>query len=130
MVETKRQEHDRLQRRTDELKQEHADLSRDTTPFNQADHDGHQKNLREHKKHLADHKLRSEGADADLERERLEAEFAALLDEHLRLMAAPYDAAEHEAHRAKLRHMIDSLNELHDRLRQHHRLVLPREGAR
>jgi hypothetical protein len=36
--ETKRQEHDRLQRRTDELLLEHAALDRNVTPFNQANH--------------------------------------------------------------------------------------------
>jgi hypothetical protein len=58
MTETKREEHDRLQKRTEKLKQEHADLSRDRTPFNQADHDRHTDNLHQHKKDLAAHKGR------------------------------------------------------------------------
>jgi hypothetical protein len=39
MAETRREEHDRLQHRTDELKREHADLALDVTPFDQAEHD-------------------------------------------------------------------------------------------
>jgi hypothetical protein len=60
MAETKQQEHERLQERTDELKQEHADLARDRTPFDQADHDAHNESLRKHKDDLAAHKLRPE----------------------------------------------------------------------
>lgn len=56
----RREEHERLQKRTDELKQEHADLSREKTPFNQADHDRHTEHLRQHRKDLADHKMRDE----------------------------------------------------------------------
>ena len=39
--ETRQEEHQRLQKRTDELKHDHEDLSLDRTPFNQADHDEH-----------------------------------------------------------------------------------------
>ena len=60
MAETKRQEHERLQHRTDQLKKDHADLARDRTPFNQADHDRHTRNLRQHQRDLADHKARPE----------------------------------------------------------------------
>ena len=58
MAETKREEHERLQHRTDELKKEHADLALDRTPFDQADHDQHTKNLRQHQHDLARHKGR------------------------------------------------------------------------
>src|SRR5258708_2670845 len=51
-------EHDRLQKRTAELQRNHEALSRDRTPFNQADHDKHNKNLREHQKQLATHRRR------------------------------------------------------------------------
>jgi hypothetical protein len=63
MAGTKQEEHDRLQKRTDQLKAEHEGLSRDRMPFNQADHDRHNKNLRKHKEDLAAHKNRS--ADPD-----------------------------------------------------------------
>jgi len=56
--ETTREEHDRLQERTDELKQDHANLSRDLVPFDKADHDQHTSNLRDHQDDLAAHKLR------------------------------------------------------------------------
>jgi len=58
MTETKRQEHLRLQRRTDELQREHAALSRRRAPFNQADHDKHSAALAEHKVILGVHKAR------------------------------------------------------------------------
>ena len=51
-------EHDRLQQRTDDLKRDHEALSRDRTPFNQADHDEHTGNLREHLKQLRTYKRR------------------------------------------------------------------------
>jgi hypothetical protein len=57
-AETKRAEHTRLQKRTDELKSEHADLSRDKTPFDQADHDEHTAHLAKHKKDLRSHQRR------------------------------------------------------------------------
>jgi hypothetical protein len=60
MTETKREEHERLKKKTDELKQDHADLSRDRTPFNKTDHDRHTERLRQHRKELADHKTRDE----------------------------------------------------------------------
>jgi DNA repair exonuclease SbcCD ATPase subunit len=60
MTETKRQEHERLQQRTDQLKKDHADLARVRAPFNQADHDRHTRNLRQHQHDLADHKARGD----------------------------------------------------------------------
>lgn len=58
MTETKREEHKRLQDRTDALKKEHADLSRERTPFDQADHDEHTEHLRKHKDDLTKHQHR------------------------------------------------------------------------
>jgi hypothetical protein len=58
MTETKRDEHERLQKRTDELKEDHAALDRELTPFNQPDHDEHSANLRKHQGDLAAHKRR------------------------------------------------------------------------
>ena len=58
MGETERNEHARLQRRTDELKQEHAGLSLDVHPFDQAEHDAHNVHLREHKADLRRHQAR------------------------------------------------------------------------
>jgi hypothetical protein len=58
MDESKRDEHRHLQERTDQLKEEHAGLGLDRTPFNQADHDLHQARLRKLKDDLARHKLR------------------------------------------------------------------------
>ena len=58
MTKTKREEHERLQKRTDELKEDHAALDRDRTPFNQDDHDEHTANLRKHQGDLAAHKGR------------------------------------------------------------------------
>jgi hypothetical protein len=58
MTETKRDEHKRLQDRTDALKKEHAGLSRDRAPFDQADHDEHTEHLRKHKDDLAKHQRR------------------------------------------------------------------------
>jgi len=63
MTETKQQEHVRLQRRTDELKREHAALSRRLTPFNQTDHDKHVIDLAAHKVSLGAHKARPDGID-------------------------------------------------------------------
>jgi hypothetical protein len=69
-------EHDRLQQRTDDLKRDHEALSRDRTPFNQADHDKHAEHLREHQKQLATHKRRQatpssrSGASGEDERHR------------------------------------------------------------
>ena len=59
MTETKRQAHERLQKRTDELKGEHAALDRAVTPFNQADHDRHTADLKKHKADLKKHQQRS-----------------------------------------------------------------------
>ena len=56
--ETKRDEHQRLQKRTDQLKHEHEDLALDRTPFNQADHDEHTAELRQHSKDLKEHRER------------------------------------------------------------------------
>jgi hypothetical protein len=61
--ETKAQAHQRLQDRTDELKHDHAALSRDLTTFNQSDHDQHNANLRQHQKDLAAHKRRQNERD-------------------------------------------------------------------
>jgi hypothetical protein len=58
MAETRREEHDRLQHRTDELKREHADLALDVTPFDQAEHDAHNANLKRHKVDLHQHRKR------------------------------------------------------------------------
>ena len=60
MSETKRDEHERLQQKTEELKQDHADLSLDVTPFNQADHDEHNDDLRRHQEDLAAHQRRED----------------------------------------------------------------------
>jgi len=57
-AETKADAHTRLQKRTEALTREHAALSKDRAPFNQADHDRHSDNLREHKEQLAAHKKR------------------------------------------------------------------------
>ena len=60
MTETKREEHDRLQHKTDELKKQHADLSLDRTPFDQAAHDEHTAKLAQHRRDLEEHKAREE----------------------------------------------------------------------
>jgi len=60
MTETKQEEHDRLQHRTDELRQATTDLSLEHTPFNEADHERHRRNLADHKADLAAHRLRAE----------------------------------------------------------------------
>ena len=60
MTETKQDEHRRLQKRTDQLKAQHADLSRNRTPFNKANHARHAENLQKHKEELAAHKAREE----------------------------------------------------------------------
>jgi hypothetical protein len=60
MTETKQDEHRRLQKRTDQLKAQHADLSRKRTPFDKANHDRHAENLHKHKQELAAHKAREE----------------------------------------------------------------------
>ena len=51
-------EHDRLQRRTDELYAEHNALALAKTPFNQANHDAHQRRLRQHHADLRAHSQR------------------------------------------------------------------------
>ena len=57
-AETKRDEHHRLQKRTDELKHEHDDLALNRRPFNQADHDEHSAELRKHSAELKQHRKR------------------------------------------------------------------------
>jgi hypothetical protein len=59
MSETKKQAHARLRKRTDELKEDHAALDRDITPFDQGNHDRHRANLAKHKKDLEAHQKRS-----------------------------------------------------------------------
>ena len=56
--ETKRDEHQRLQKRTDELKHEHDALALDRTPFDKADHDEHTADLRKHSDDLKQHRRR------------------------------------------------------------------------
>ena len=51
-----RDEHQRLQKRTEELMHEHEGLSLDRTPFNQADHDEHTSELRKHADDLKKHR--------------------------------------------------------------------------
>jgi len=58
--ETRQQEHERLQKRTDELKREHADLALDIAPFNKTDHDAHTADLRQHQHDLGEHKERKD----------------------------------------------------------------------
>jgi len=53
-----REEHLRLEQRTDELNREHAALSRRRVPFNQINHDKHSADLAEHKVILGAHKAR------------------------------------------------------------------------
>jgi hypothetical protein len=57
-ADTRRGEHQRLQKRTDELKHEHDELALNRTPFNQADHDGHSAELRKHSEDLRKHRQR------------------------------------------------------------------------
>lgn len=57
-AETKRQEHSRLQKKTDQLKEEHAGLGLDRKPFDQAEHDDHTAKLKAHKADLARHRKR------------------------------------------------------------------------
>jgi hypothetical protein len=56
MTETKQQEHDRLLRRTEELREEHASLGLDKKPFDQAEHNEHNKHLAQHRSDLAEHR--------------------------------------------------------------------------
>jgi len=58
MHESKRDEHKHLQERTDELKEEHASLGLDKTPYNQTDHDQHKARLKDLKDDLARHRRR------------------------------------------------------------------------
>ena len=58
MAENKRQEHSRLQKKTDELKEEHAGLGLDRKRFDQTEHDDHTAALKEHKEDLARHRAR------------------------------------------------------------------------
>jgi cytochrome c556 len=57
-AESKRQEHSRLQKRTEKLQEEHAGLGRDRKPFDQGEHDDHTAKLKEHKDALARHRTR------------------------------------------------------------------------
>jgi hypothetical protein len=57
--ETRKEEHDRLQHRTDELKEEHGDLALDRRPFDQGEHDAHNADLAEHKRNLAAHRVKT-----------------------------------------------------------------------
>ena len=57
-AENKRQEHSRLQKKTDKLKEEHAGLGLDRKRFDQAEHDDHTAALKEHKEDLARHRAR------------------------------------------------------------------------
>jgi hypothetical protein len=54
--ETKCDEHERLLKRTAELRDEHAALSLDQKPFNQSEHDRHSEALATHKKDLITHR--------------------------------------------------------------------------
>ena len=56
--ESKRQEHKRLQERTDQLSQEHSDLGLDRKPFDQDEHDVHKADLKKHKDDLTTHRKR------------------------------------------------------------------------
>jgi hypothetical protein len=58
--ESRQEEHERLQKRTDELKRKHADLALDIAPFNKADHDEHTADLRKHHRDLEAHKHRQD----------------------------------------------------------------------
>jgi hypothetical protein len=59
-METKREEHERLLKRTAALKEAHADLSLDRKPFNQAEHDAHNEDLAEHREDLEHHQERDD----------------------------------------------------------------------
>ena len=61
--ETRQDEHARLQKRTDELNRDHADLALDVTPFNKADHDKHTADLQQHHLELEQHKQRKDTAE-------------------------------------------------------------------
>jgi hypothetical protein len=63
--ESKAEEHERLQDRTDEPGPEHAALSGDLTPFDQAHHDQDDANLQQHQEDPAAHKLRPDDDDKD-----------------------------------------------------------------
>ena len=60
MRESKRDEHRRLQKRTDELKKDHAALARSRKPFNKVEHDAHTANLAHHKADLKHHRTRDD----------------------------------------------------------------------
>jgi hypothetical protein len=59
MPKTQREEHKRLQRRTDELKRDHAALSRDVQPFDKTQHDAHTADLKKHKADLRRHQKKT-----------------------------------------------------------------------
>jgi hypothetical protein len=56
MPKRKAEEHKRLLKRTEKLKQDTADLSTDVTPFNQAQHDKLGADLKQHRTDLAAHR--------------------------------------------------------------------------
>jgi prefoldin subunit 5 len=58
VAETKLEEHQRLQHRTDELRKEHAALDLHIRPFDQAEHDAHNADLEKHKVDLLRHQER------------------------------------------------------------------------
>jgi hypothetical protein len=58
MAESKREEHQHLQARTDALKEEHAGLALDKTPYSQASHDKHKARLKKLKADLVRHRNR------------------------------------------------------------------------
>jgi hypothetical protein len=57
--ETLAEEHQRLRRRTEELKEDHTALARDRRPFDQAEHDAHNADLATHKRDLAAHHIKT-----------------------------------------------------------------------
>jgi hypothetical protein len=58
MAETKREEHKRLQKRTDKLRKEHEELGVDRKPFDKEEHDRHRNDLQKHHDALSEHRER------------------------------------------------------------------------
>jgi hypothetical protein len=58
MTASKKDEHDRLLKRTEELREDTAALSVDVTPFDQSEHDALHAKLTRHGADLAAHRLR------------------------------------------------------------------------
>ena len=58
MAESKREEHERLQQRTDELTGEHDALGLDRKGFSKAEHEAHSADLLKHKADLDRHRKR------------------------------------------------------------------------